>query len=356
MRGYENCCKVGQFLIPNLAAAMTIHRFDHLPDEPEVDHDRADVLIEALERSLSAISHTRLEGAVAVMAQAASRSSLTEAFSRLDITGLPHTVLRHCASLRDLSISLEERLMVINEIQDDKEILLARAGLLDARDVVLAAAFSSDAKDFAKTWDDLAPFLTNDRQELLDTALSLCAYSQELDNGTSNTCDVEKVQTLIDLGANVMAQDIWPAVLENGEHDVKAAFIKAGADAGPYFEKVNTDRYSYTYLDGVLRQLAGTPVYMRLDDHTLEQVIFRYPVSMTHKITTVYRFDLGRVTEVQQDNDTKFPPQAINFADVPLATLETMRDRLVALGGKPLALHHVLRTSAASAVIKAPSR
>ena len=336
---------------------MTLHRFDHLPVPPDVDHDRADLLIESLERSLSAITQTRLEGAVAVIKQAAARSGVKDAFARADITGLPQTVLRYCASLRDDSISLEERLIVMGEIEFEKTVLLAQMGLLSPRDVVLSSAFSSDAKEFAATWQTLSPYIEDaDRQELLDTALSLCAYDQELDNGNSNNCDVDKVQTLIDLGANVNAHDIWAATVESGTQDIKIAFIKAGADAAPYFDAVMTDRYSYNYIGAVLKELAGTAIYIRLDDNTLEQTIFRHPLSLDHKVTTLYRFDLGRITEVQQDSSNKFPPQAMTFADVPLQTLEAMRDKLIALGGKPLSLASVMRTSSASPIIKSPSR
>ena len=335
---------------------MTLHRFEHLPEPPEVDHDRADELIEALDRSLSAIAHARLESAVVVVKEVSARSSLKEAFQRVDVTGLPQTLLRNCASLRDESMSLEERLMILSEMDSDKAILLAQAGAIRADDVMLSAAFSAETKDFISTWERLSDFAQGDRQDLLDTALSFCAYGQELDNGHSNTYDVEKVQKLIDLGANVNAHDIWAAVVENAENDVKVAFIKAGADAAPYFDEINADSYSYKYLQGVLKELAGTAVYTRLDDNTLEQTIFKRPLDWHHRIVTLYRFDLGRITESHQDSDNKFPPQAMSFADTPLQTLEAMREKLIALGGKPMSLNNVMRTSHASPIIKSPSR
>lgn len=335
---------------------MTLHRFEHLPEPPEVDHDRADELIEALDRSLSAIAHARLEAAVVVINEASARNGLKEAFQRVDVTGLPQTLLRHCAALRDDTMSLEERLMILSEMDSDKTILLAQAGAIRADDVMLSAAFSARPKDFIFTWEKLSDFAQGDRQELLDTALSLCAYPQELENGHDNTCDIKKVQKLIDLGANVNAHDIWAAVVENAEHDVKTAFIKAGADAAPYFEAINEDSYSYNYRQDVLKQLAGTAVYTRLDDNTLEQTIFKRPLDWNHRLVTLYRFDLGRITETQQDGDNAFPPQAMSFADTPLQTLEAMREKLIELGGKPMSLSNVMRTSHASPIIKSPVR
>lgn len=335
---------------------MTLHRFDHLTAAPDVDHDRAETLIEALDRSLSAVSPARLDAAVRVMEQAQERNYLKDAFERADIAGLPQTLLRHCAALRDDTMGIEERLMVLSEMDEDKMIQLAQAGIIAADDALLAVAFNGNTARFDAAWQRLSSTLNADTQTVLDTALSLCAYSHELDNGHSNEVDVKKVAALIALGANVNAHDIWKAVVENAEHDVKVVFIKAGADFGPYFEQIDQDRYSYHYLDGVLKDLAGTPLYTRLGDNILSQTVLTRPLNYSNRITTIYRFDLGRITETQQHGDDKFPPQAMAFADVPLDTLQAMRDKLVALGGNPMSLASSLRTGHAGPVIKpAPS-
>ena len=331
---------------------MTIHHFDHLPPPPDVDHDRAGLLGESLERSLSAVSPARLQAAVSVMAQAVARNGLKDAFQRADITGLPQTLLRHCAALRDETMGLEERLMILSEMDGEKAVLLAQSGILRADDVLLSHAFDATAKDLAHAWQTLSGFTVQDPQVLLDTALSLCAYSQQLDDGHDNTPDVEKVRALIALGANVHAHDIWREVVENAEHDVKTAFDKAGADFAPYFQQINNDRYAYHYSDNVLKELSTAPIYSRLGDNIILQTVLLRPLSLQNRIDTIYRFDLGRITETQQDGDNKFPPQAMSFADVPLETLQAMHDRLTAMGGKPMSLTSSLRTGYAAPVIK----
>lgn len=331
---------------------MTLHRFDHLGDPPDIDHDRADTLVEALERSLSAVSPSRLDAAVRVMEQAMARNGLKDAFHRADITGLPQTLLRHCASLRDSAMGREERLMVLSQMDEDKMIQLAQAGIIAAEDALFTVAFNGSAVQFDAAWQKLSALLTADPQSVLDTALSLCAYSQELDDGHSNEVDIKKVAALIALGANVNAHDIWQTVVENAEHDVKNAFIKAGADFGPYFEQIDRDGYSYHYLDDVLKDLAGTPLYTRLGDNILSQTVLTRPLGYHNRIITTYRFDLGRITETQQQGDDKFPPQAMSFADVPLETLQAMHAKLAALGGKPMSLSSSLRTSHSGLIVK----
>lgn len=326
-----------------------------VPEPIEVDHHRADALVEALSRSLSALSTSRLEAAASVVQAARARQSLSTSFSRADITGLPQTVLVHCAALRDETMGIEERLIVLGEIDHGKAVLLAQAGLIRADDVILSAAFKSDAQEFTETWQTLADHISQDRQQTIDDALSLCSFQRELDNGVSNACDVAKVQTLIDLGADVHAGDLWVDVVANGDSDIHVAFLKAGADLAPYLEKVNNDRYSYNYLGAILKELSGTALYMRLDDHTLVQTLFLPPFDLSNRLTTMYRFDLARITETQQDGNNKFPPQSIHFSDVPLETLTAMRDRLVKMGGAPLNLTSILRNSHASPIVKLPS-
>lgn len=331
---------------------MSIHRFATTPEPDDINYDFVENVAEALDRSLSAISLARLHSAA--QCRETTPDTLATAFEQADTASLPQTLLRSCTQLSDDKVDIEEYLMVLEDLPQDKIIALAQAGILNAGQVFLSVAFSGSADDVRDTWPALMPYVGDDTQSILDRALSLCAYHQELDNGTENNSDDDKIEALIALGADVQADTIWDEVLENGSDDAKIAFVKAGADCGAYLQELQGSSYQSHYI----RPLLGTPLYMQIDQNTLAQTVFTEPTAFENRITTYYRFDLGRVVEKHHDGDSINIAQSIAFNDVPVETLEAMHDRLCKLGGTPLPLASSLRTTGTLIPIskRAPAR
>lgn len=322
---------------------MPIHTFDSQQSEPEVDYDRAIDLADALERSLSSLSLSRIESATAVTS---APRGLTEVFEMAQLDGIPKTILQHCRKLNDPDLALEEKLIVLHTVDQAKMNALAMAGLIDARDVVLSAAFSGGVSDLRAAWQQLSPMLADaDRQTVLDHALSLCAYGQTLEDDNTNNTDTAKSAYLIAEGANVNAAGIWQAMLDNddGEADLHALYLTAGADFGAFKNMIETTDCSERFTLDVVKALIGTPVYARIDDNTLLQVQFLRPADFYHRIETLYRFDLGRIIENEFDSQGRRGySHAMHFKDVPVETLIAREDKLRTLGGNPLPVAHAL--------------
>lgn len=325
---------------------MPIHHFHSLPAEPAVDYDRAINLADALERSLSSLSLARLEAAALPVAQVPAPRGLTGAFDAAQAESLPKTLVQHCKKLNDPDLGLEEKLIVLHEIEQPKMNALATAGLIDARDVVLSAAFSGGINDLRAAWQAMQPLIADEnRQDVLDRALSLCAYGQTLEDDSANNIDTAKSAYLVAEGANVQSLGIWQDMLdsEDGEADLYALFISAGADFSRFREMVETTDCSERFILDIVKALIGTPVYARIDDNTLMQVQFLRPADFHHRIETLYRFDLGRIIENEFDNNGKRGySHAMHFKDVPVETLTALEDKLRSLGGNPLSVAHAL--------------